>query len=525
MSYAGIAVGAAVLLIFLISVYCSYRRKKSPPLPVANTHREFTQNIQVEITNPSSREPKEPQKPPEAPAPRFLDPNQRPRSGNQPTSDAGWSTWTFASNYGKSKNREDVEAQPILNIEVTSNPSLRPVSTMPMQSSNDRDRRKGRKRGGVEAQPAMNIEVTSNPNLRPVSVLPMAQYMVPPKGQNQRPQQGPMPKVRELVVAAVPERPPMPKFEVPGKVLYEHDAEEAKGRGDYRSNQNQRPTGNRVEEGTRGQKLRVHTHQRNESSSANPNPNSRPPRNRYEEPEPQTASTFTAASSPTGSYDSYESDSDDDRDSYRDTYISDDASTILHRNSSITSQSATDAYNPQRPYPKRVDSRPSTSRSQPHSNAGSDSWSYTPSHSSHNIMVNNVSSGKRLAPVNVDRYATPPPPPPPPKDWEVVPLRLGAPGRVPGVTSAAAAAVAVYDNGENFQAKPRQKKTTYATNGGSVTVNHSRSASQGQAAKQGGGGGLPSNPRPRREREREREQARERQMRELLNEYDNVRRF
>ncbi|KAF3936080.1 hypothetical protein ABW20_dc0105864 [Dactylellina cionopaga] len=224
--------------------------------------------------------------------------------------------------------------------------------------------------------PVLNIEVTSNPHLRPADrQSTMPDYLLPKK-LKLRPE-GPSPSE----IRAKPSQfPPMPRFEVPGKLVYEAPISSELPQNKFRNESGYKfpsPTA----ENRRGQIRPFNPIIVNQSQKFDQDPQLRPlrlpqmqnsvpqntaPQNRILRRFRPTSAT-TIASNGTNNHDErYDSgDSDDDNYSYRSRRHSD-------------SRHSIDSYYTQQ------DPRPVSHRSE------DSGWSYGPSHSSNNIFSGHV---------------------------------------------------------------------------------------------------------------------------------------
>ncbi|KAK6515274.1 hypothetical protein TWF506_007617 [Arthrobotrys conoides] len=176
-SYVGIAVGCAVLAIFALTIFFSYRQRKArtDQPPMTDAKKEYIEYFQNQRNN---------------------------NGGGDGQGGAGQGVGANGAGNNGSWNTNS-NAKPTENIPHTRSGSKSSLSRFHFRSSS--------KSQEPVMEPILKIEVTSNPSLRPVSVFPEALVPKRLKAQQQKPFEG----------NNASQMPPMPKFEVPGKVIYE----------------------------------------------------------------------------------------------------------------------------------------------------------------------------------------------------------------------------------------------------------------------------------------------------------------
>ncbi|KAK6363446.1 hypothetical protein TWF730_000877 [Orbilia blumenaviensis] len=171
-SYVGIAVGCAVLLIFALTIFFSYRQKnsRSEQPPMTDAKKEYIESFK----------------------------NQQNGSGGNGQG---------AGMNGAANNGSWINST--ANPDAKDNTHTRSGSKSSLARFHFRSASKSQE---PAMEPTLKIEVTSNPSLRPVSVIPDA--LVPKR---LKPQQ----QKADQFQGYSSQAPPMPKFEVPGKIIYE----------------------------------------------------------------------------------------------------------------------------------------------------------------------------------------------------------------------------------------------------------------------------------------------------------------
>ncbi|EPS36068.1 hypothetical protein H072_10539 [Dactylellina haptotyla CBS 200.50] len=389
-SYFGIAVGCTILIIFALTAFFTWRRKnkQAEQPPMTNAKKEYIEyfkgrgdvemNTQGGVINSLNS-----QSMPEATGSSV---NLLPRIEIETHERSGSLGKFHFTPFSKSKTQEEI-SQHTLQIEVTSNPSLRPVSNVP-------------------------------------------DYLVPKrlKPQTERPP----PSLKNA-----PPVPPIPKLEVPGKVIYQEPSSSPAPQKKIENGNYKFPSKpSNMVEGRRGQAQPFTPTRLN----ANLTPISANPQPKLKEKEiphhlrPMSSTTIASNSTRGGGGDESDHGEDDD-DSYS------------YHSSPRSSRHSIDSYYTNHDRAQSLYSEHS-------------GWSYEPSLSSQNIVAGQVyadgpaplnysKKGKGVAanekvPKDNNTNLYPPrttsrkiqeqypsidrssdlPPPPPPKDWEVVPIKI-----------------------------------------------------------------------------------------------------
>ncbi|EGX53514.1 hypothetical protein AOL_s00006g380 [Orbilia oligospora ATCC 24927] len=175
-SYIGIAVGCAVLAIFALTIFFSYRQRKArtEQPPMTDAKKEYIEY--------------------------FRNQNNGNGSGGQGGAEQGAGnngSWVNSMTNSNAKSTE--------NTTHTRSGSKSSLARFHFRSSS--------KSQEPVVEPILKIEVTSNPSLRPASAFP--ESLVPKRLKAQQP------KTTPFEGNNTSQMPHMPKFEVPGKIIYE----------------------------------------------------------------------------------------------------------------------------------------------------------------------------------------------------------------------------------------------------------------------------------------------------------------